>query len=53
MNIFRDMWSRVFSGKYPAMTAWDLKNTYRRVGKGEGEKKNKVCFKQLAIGMYV
>lgn len=47
------MWKLVYSGsKYPALTAWDIKKLYSQVGKAATENKNKVCFKQLAIGIY-
>jgi len=40
---FWDIWSRVFAGKRPPLTAWDLKTKY---------KGGKVCYRDLALGIY-
>lgn len=50
---FWEMWSKVFSsssGSLPAMTAWDIKKKFKNIG-NDG-RSNKICFKDLAIGIY-
>ena len=41
---FWDMWSRVFAGRRPPLTAWDLKKRYG--------KSSRVCYRNLALGIY-
>eukprot|EP01036_Dinobryon_divergens_P033044 gene33044-42754_t len=46
---FWEMWSKVYSSKtsdLPTLTAWDLKHRYPE------QPRKKVCFKELAIGIY-
>lgn len=43
--LLRDIWSRVYNGGKPPITAWDLKEKYGKAGKT-------LCFKNLGIGIY-
>lgn len=50
---FWPMWEKVFSGvNTPALDAWDIKKKFGRDGANKNMPKGKVCFKELAIGIY-
>lgn len=51
---FWDIWSRPFSGKFPALDAWDLKQAFGTRGTGKNIKgtAHRVCYKELAVGIY-
>jgi hypothetical protein len=43
---FWEVWSQVFHGRYPPLTAWDLKQRYSGLPPG-----HRVCFKSLSVGI--